>query len=161
KANALAEMKESYRLSSHPELLYNIAKLERELGHCEGSLAAYRRYLKDSRDDEYHTHAVNAERELAKQCGTLRAAQAPSYWTTPRILGWSAVGVAAAASGAAIYFKVSADSAASDVEHTVALGVQDHSVRWTAQSSARESDAGSAQTAAVVSTVVAATFAAG
>jgi hypothetical protein len=160
KANALAEMKESYRLSSHPELLYNIAKLERELGHCEGSLAAYRRYLKNSHEGEYHANAVNAERELAKQCDTPVPAEAPSYWTTPRILGWSAIGVAAVASGAAIYFKVSADAAESDVQRAVALGVQDHSV-WTAQNSAREQDASSTQTAAVVSTVIAATFATG
>ena len=38
---ALAAMRESYRLSGRTELLYNLARLEQELGACPEALADY------------------------------------------------------------------------------------------------------------------------
>jgi hypothetical protein len=154
-------MKESYRISAHPELLYNIAKLERELGHCEGSLARYQNYLKQSHGGEFHDAAVAAERELGKTCGAPRSSpHAASYWTTPRVVGWSAIGASALSTGAAIYFAASADSADADVQRMVQLHVKEGNT-WTTQDHDRETDASTARTAAIVSTALAASFAAG
>jgi tetratricopeptide (TPR) repeat protein len=65
---ALAEMRESHRLSGHSELLYNIARLEDELGECAESLADYRQYLERAPQGQYRAQASQASKELAARC---------------------------------------------------------------------------------------------
>jgi len=66
---ALAQMRESYRLSQRAELLYNIARIEDELGSCRPSLAAYREYLDRVPDGRYRDLARRSTERLATQCG--------------------------------------------------------------------------------------------
>jgi len=68
-AAALASMKQSYRLSERPELLYNIARIESELGHCSAALADYNEYLRQVRRGAYRREAEESAARLAAQCG--------------------------------------------------------------------------------------------
>jgi hypothetical protein len=65
---ALASMRESYRLSQRAELLYNIARLEGELGDCAASLTDYRLYVRQVPDGRYRSEADQATRELSQRC---------------------------------------------------------------------------------------------
>jgi hypothetical protein len=65
---ALASMRESHRLSQRAELLYNIARLESELGNCPASLADYRRYVLEVPQGRYRSDADQATRLLEQQC---------------------------------------------------------------------------------------------
>lgn len=61
-------MQESYRLSGRAELIYNIARLESELGDCPASLSHYREYLHKVPNGRYRLPAEQASNELAQRC---------------------------------------------------------------------------------------------
>jgi hypothetical protein len=67
-AGALTSMRESYRLSARPELLYNIARLEKELGDCAPALADYREYVERAPQGRYRADASSAIDELSARC---------------------------------------------------------------------------------------------
>jgi tetratricopeptide (TPR) repeat protein len=149
KTGALAAMQESYRLLGHPDLLYNIARLERELGQCWVALGDYRVYIGLVPTGEYRASALEAERDLNRTCG---GAPAEPYWTTRRIIGWSAIGAGAVAGAGAVYFALSARSAHDDAQRAAdAIVHAEHPEPWTAADHARELDAQQAQTLAIVS----------
>ena len=138
---AFDAMRESYRLSQRPELLYNLAMLERELEECQASLEDYRRYLQRVPNGRYRDAAERACRELERECPAADPVPAPvparpgptaeaaaktalpplayreraSYWTTPHVLAWSAIAAGAVAGGAALYFDLAAKSARDDL----------------------------------------------
>lgn len=146
---ALEHMRESYRLSQRSELLYNIARLESELGDCAASLSDYREYVRQVPEGQYRAAADQASRELEGRCpeaapasqpanpsplttgaplrpspaplastpaplGALEqpkqipAESPPSYWTTPRLIGWSLVATGSVAGLGAVYFTMAA-----------------------------------------------------
>jgi hypothetical protein len=138
---AFEAMRDSYRLSQRPELLYNLAMLERELEECQASLEDYRRYLQRVPNGRYRDAAEQASRELERECPAADAAPAagpakleptadlaamgktapptpaqpaPTYWTTPRVLAWSAIGAGVVAGSTALYFELAAKSARND-----------------------------------------------
>jgi hypothetical protein len=138
---ALDGMRESYRLSLRPELLYNVAQLEEELHQCRGSLEDYRRYLERVPNGQHREAAEKASQELARECPAADPAQ-PSlvrepmpttrlnptpdprvesmpgdrakYWTPARVIGWSAIAAGALAGTGALYFTLAAKSARDD-----------------------------------------------
>lgn len=148
---ALDRMRESYRLSQRSELLYNIARLEAELGDCAASLSNYREYVRQVPEGQYRAAADQASRELEGRCPDVAPASPPtnpppanqgapvvapppttsaapvrppigaveqpkqtpkesphSYWTPPRLIGWSLVAGGTAAGLGALYFTVAA-----------------------------------------------------
>jgi hypothetical protein len=133
---AYERMRESYQLSQRPELLYNLARLERELRACKASLDDYRRYLREVPQGRYREDAEQARGELEQECPTAEALPAPTptpprpgptravaepkqsvpssastYWTQPHVLGWSAIVASVLAAGSSIYFTHEAVSA--------------------------------------------------
>jgi hypothetical protein len=153
---ALGQMRESYRLSQRAELLYNIARIEDELGNCRPSLAAYREYLDRVPDGRYRDLARRSTERLATQCGEpqhtavapaattnapLRtpakpvleppasgAADSPPRWTGARWIGLSAIAAGALAGVGAIYFTAAAADARDRFQQNV-----DDRVAGTAQ----------------------------
>ncbi|HEY1537619.1 MAG TPA: hypothetical protein VGF76_26545, partial [Polyangiaceae bacterium] len=133
---AFASMRESYRLSKRPELLYNLARLEDELHDCQASLEDYRGYLERVPQGRYRQAAEQAIQNLGRSCPAAdsapptppqlvepsavpraharadqhRAEPAPqlSYWTTPRWIGWSAIAAGTLAGVGALYFTLAA-----------------------------------------------------
>jgi tetratricopeptide (TPR) repeat protein len=75
---ALANMRESHRLSQRSELLYNIARIESELGDCKASLADYRQYVQEVPQGRYRSAADQASQELALRCPDAVAAPPPA-----------------------------------------------------------------------------------
>ena len=65
---ALEAMRESHRLSNRTELLYNIARIEEEVGDCPASLADYNRYLQLVPNGRYRQPATEASQKLEKRC---------------------------------------------------------------------------------------------
>jgi hypothetical protein len=145
KVTALAEMQKSYRLSHYPDLLYNIARLERELNGCRASLAHYEEYLRVAPSGSYAESSTTAVAQLSKECGDAPKKQVPAspdapYWNTTRIIGWSAIGAAAATGAAALAFQLSAQASASDYEN-VERSLQRHGGTWDASSGEAQKDA--------------------
>lgn len=68
---ALEQMRKSYQLSQRPELLYNIARIEGELGDCQASLSSYRRYVELVPGGRYREAAERATRELSATCSAV------------------------------------------------------------------------------------------
>lgn len=145
---ALAAMQQSFALSQRPELLYNLARLEREAQRCRASLADYRLYLERVPQGRYRQAAEQSVTELSSECASADsetaptssapAASAPStsnrepepvskpqlpYWTTPRVVAWTAISAGVASGAGAIYFMVSAKAARDDVARSVELEV--------------------------------------
>lgn len=145
-AAALAAMLESYRLSGKPELLYNLARLQRELHQCGDARANFLAYLSRVPDGRYRDNAERASRELGHECeseaavkekpGTQAAistgarthvaklqhaatAQPPPYWTTRSVLAWSAISTGVLGGGAALSFYFAARAARDDVAKSV------------------------------------------
>jgi TolA-binding protein len=145
-------MRESYRLSQRPELLYNLALLERELRQCTASLEDYRRYLQQVPQGRYRDEAERARIELERECPAVDAQPAPvapapgpaapapsapaettppsppvaheaSYWSTPHILAWSAIGAGAAAGAASLSFELAAKSTRNEVATNIERAV--------------------------------------
>lgn len=149
---ALLKMKEAHRLSQRAELLYNIARLEKELGDCAAALGDYQRYLELVPQGTYRAEAEGASAQLRAQCGvapaaapvSARAALAPTpaavgteqiaaaeesgpassptgepqpaYWTTPRIIGWSAIAAGTLAGAGAVFFTLSAHDTHDEIQ---------------------------------------------
>jgi hypothetical protein len=139
---AFDHMQESYRLSKHPELLYNLARLEDDLQHCQASLGDYRRYLERVPQGRYRQAAEQTSAELERRCPSAAPAaavptqpsegstpsdeqkqsvfpQEHSYWTTARWIGWSAIAAGTLAGVGALYFRVAAGSARDSFQQTV------------------------------------------
>jgi hypothetical protein len=151
---ALESMRESYRLCQRPELLYNLAMLERELHQCRPALDDYSRYLQHVPQGRYRQTAEQAMGELNSECPAVAAANAappppaprlttkseppsapdPSknavsqsnspYWTAPRVIGWSAVTAGVLAGAGALYFTVAAVSARNDYQRSIEAASQ-------------------------------------
>lgn len=141
---ALDNMRESYQLSKRAELLYNLARLEEELKACSDALTDYRRYLELVPNGRYRDSAGEAERRLAQECpppatvptraGTVTASSVPptdeaklpnaepeqnSYWTSARIIGWSAITVGVLTGAGALYCQLEAIQAQGDLQQSV------------------------------------------
>lgn len=67
---ALSSMRESHRLSGSPELFYNLARLEDEIGDCPASAADYRHYLQLVPNGHYRAQAEQASARLAQSCAS-------------------------------------------------------------------------------------------
>jgi len=142
---ALAAMQQSFALSQRPELLYNLARLEREAQRCRASLADYRLYLERVPQGRYRQAAEQSVTELSSECASADSETAPTssapaapaanrepepssrarlpYWTTPRVVAWAAISAGVASGAGAIYFMVSAKAARDDVARSVELEV--------------------------------------
>lgn len=142
---AFDRMLESYRLSQRPELLYNLARLERELQECQAALEDYRRYLERVPNGRYRDDATQSITELSRDCPrpdptpTVAAQPVPAppraaaaevppkahaqrdtrYWTAPRVVGWSAVASGVVAEGGMLYFWLAGKAARDDFAATV------------------------------------------
>lgn len=141
---ALERMRESYQLSQRAELLYNLAELEQELNACADSLTDYRRYLELVPHGRYRESAERARARLEAECPAPTAAptalvsasdqpgpaQPPSkqlptsveqasYWTAPRVIGWSAIATGTLAGIGALYFQLEAIEAKDDYQQSV------------------------------------------
>src|SRR5262245_47149924 len=65
-AEAVREFELAYRLSSKPQILFNIARAEAKLGHEEAAIAFLKRYLEELPDAE-DAAAVRAEVEARER----------------------------------------------------------------------------------------------
>jgi hypothetical protein len=143
---ALDSMRQSYELSKRAELLYNLAQLEDELKACTDSLQDYRRYLELVPHGRYREAAKRACERLEHECPLPTTAPTPSalvepkpentasvpepkpsdtaptppsYWTAPRVIGWSAIGAGALAGVGALYFRLEAGQAKNEFQQSV------------------------------------------
>lgn len=113
-ASALGLMEESYRLSGNPELLFNLGQLERELKRCRTALGRYRQYLEQAPAGQRRADASRAVEELVRECPDppvpqpYQALPKRSYWTTPRVAGWTAILAGVVAGSGALYFQLAA-----------------------------------------------------
>ncbi|HET7545792.1 MAG TPA: hypothetical protein VFK05_38255 [Polyangiaceae bacterium] len=132
---ALNSMRESYRLSQRAELLYNLAQLEDELKSCNDARKDYRQYLELVPHGRYRDSAEQARQRLERECpppAPEPAAAAPTaadptesasqesskesaveakpttYWTIPRVVGWSAIAAGTLTGVTALYFQIEA-----------------------------------------------------
>jgi len=78
RVGALTSMRESHRLSGRSELLYNIARLEDELGDCASALADYQLYLQRVPQGQYRSQAERAAAELTTRCPVVAPEPAPT-----------------------------------------------------------------------------------
>jgi hypothetical protein len=113
KESALRLMSEAYTLSPHVELVYDMAKLENELGHCRDALKHYRQYLHEAHGGVMADTAASATRTLQARCGDEQPAP---RLDTMRIIGWSAIGAGVVAGATAAYFALAGQAAADDVQ---------------------------------------------
>jgi len=140
---ALNSMQESYELSKRAELLYNLACLEEELKACGEALSHYRRYLELVPQGHYRKSAEQARERLEQQCPEALAPAAavaasaearpnaepttqPSaaraqatYWSPPRIIGWSAIAAGTLSGAGALYFQREAVQAKNEFQQSV------------------------------------------
>jgi hypothetical protein len=136
---ALDKMRESYRLSQRAELLYNLAQLEEELKACDDALADYRRYLELVPRGRYRESAELAERRLVEECPPPAAVapassvaspdeahppsaeheQEPPYWTSARVIGWSAITVGTLSAAGALFCQLQAIQAKDALQQSV------------------------------------------
>jgi hypothetical protein len=106
-------MDQAYSISPHVELIYDMAKLEKELGRCADALEHYRQYLKVANGGAMQAAASSSVRELDARCGTEPSkARADPL----KIVGWSAIGAGVAVGVAGIYFAIAGQNAADDVQ---------------------------------------------
>jgi hypothetical protein len=144
---ALTAMRESYQLSGHTELLYNVARIEDELGACPDALANYRQYIEKVPEGRYRAEAERASLALSARCPSAaipthdesvppaeaspspppfneeaRTTEAPleaEKWWPPAEIGWTAIAVGVAAGAGAIYFTTRAVDARDRFEQSV------------------------------------------
>lgn len=121
---ALTAMQESYRLSGRAELIYNIARLEAELGDCSASLIHYREYLHKVPDGRYRLPAEQASTELAQRCPEQRSTSAAPVASPSRL------NVVAPASTATDAPAMPATVAAESARHPRAEGGSPWPPRW-------------------------------
>lgn len=184
-------MEQCYELSHRPNVLYNLAQINRKLGNCGVSLWYYQQYLAASPNGERSDVAQSHIQELGSRCepkpvikGAAMVPPAPQprpasthtrqatatdsgqaeYFTPLRISGWTlAVGGALAGIGS-IYFAMEAQHAKRDTEGIL----RDAKVRldepvWTLRGGAQRTDDfyRNRTMAIVAGTVSAATLASG
>lgn len=113
KEAALRFIEEAYTRSPHIELVYDRARLEKELGRCEPALRHYRQYLKEAGEGASSGSARSAVRELDARCGR---DDAKSGDDTMKIVGWSVIGAGVAAGVAGVYFALAGQEAQNDAE---------------------------------------------
>ncbi len=113
KASALQSMSEAYALSPHVELVYDLAKLENELGRCRDALGHYRQYLREANGGAMAETATRAAHSLQARCGEDESA---ARRDTLRVVGWSAIGTGVVVGVAAVYFALAGQAAADDVQ---------------------------------------------
>jgi hypothetical protein len=142
---ALVAMRESYAISGRPELLYNLARLEREQQHCAAALEDYAQYLQRVPQGRHRDLAQQAIDELAVNCPTSvpekptasndtaeensarkSAAKSPPRGeahssSTARVLGWSAISAGILSAGAALYFDNATRNARNDAQENIDL----------------------------------------
>ena len=139
KQSALAAMEESFRISNQPELLYNLARVKRELGRCEGALADYREFLRRVPESQYRDPALAAVRELDSKCG-VHPAKETTYWTAPRIVGWSSIAAGVAAGAGAAYFAGQSHSAHEDEQQLLDAHANAPGEPWSPAASRRQAE---------------------
>lgn len=83
---ALDAMRESHRLSNRTELLYNIARIEEEIGDCPASLTDYNRYLELVPDGRYRQPATEASQKLQLRCPLQTVSIEPTSSIAPKTL---------------------------------------------------------------------------
>ena len=139
--SAFVAMRQSYVLSRREELLFNIARLERELQRCPAAHADYQAYLARLPNGKYRSNAEQASGELASQCAIREPAPAvqlapppktemqlpadplapaPPYWTNERKLGWALISAGTLAVGGTIYFTFAERSAGHEAAESIA-----------------------------------------
>ncbi|HKO51098.1 MAG TPA: hypothetical protein VJV79_25490 [Polyangiaceae bacterium] len=143
-AAALDSMRQSYQLSKRAELLYNLAQLEEELKACGDARDDYRRYLELVPHGRYREAAERAKERLELECPSSSTVTGPvaiampqpattddkpkepptepvraSYWTTPRVIGWSAIAAGTLAGAGALYFELAAIQAKQEYKQSV------------------------------------------
>jgi len=109
---AFASMRESYRLSKRPELLYNLPQgryrqaaeqaiedLGRTCPAADSAPPTPPQLVEPSAVPRAHARADQHQAEPAPQL---------SYWTTPRWIGWSAIAAGTLAGVGALYFTLAA-----------------------------------------------------
>jgi tetratricopeptide (TPR) repeat protein len=79
---ALTDMNDSLRLSGRWELLYNIARLQDELGRCPEALGSYREYLERVPDGQYRAPATQALSALEARCPPAKTESASALATS-------------------------------------------------------------------------------
>ncbi len=92
--------------------------------------------------------ALGSPRATAELAATVpvRVDPAPHYWTTPRIVGWSAIGAGAVTGALAAYFAVATKSAQDDVEAAALRSIESQTsptgtrIPWDSSGHAREVD---------------------
>jgi hypothetical protein len=151
---ALTAMRESYQLSGHTELLYNIARIEAELGACSEALANFNQYITQVPDGRYRAQAESASAELSERCpspaapptmesaplaatptstppavdGAPKPAASPpepESWRPPEELGWTAIALGVAGGASAVYFTARAVDARDQLRHQIERQVKD------------------------------------
>jgi len=65
---AFQNMQQSYLLSGRAELLFNLARLERELQHCEAARSDYEGYVRSVQNGKFRSEAQQAVQDLQRQC---------------------------------------------------------------------------------------------
>ncbi len=150
RVSALASMKESYRLSHEPDLLYDLGRLERELDHCIPALRSYRAYVSAVPDGAYTAASQVAIAQLEARCDA--APRHPSYWTAPRIIGWSSLVAAVGLGVGAVVLEVDAHAAQRDAQRWADVPVM-HS--WAPRGPSLLDDAQRDQNVAIGLTVAA------
>src|ERR1051325_5423002 len=77
-------MEQAYQLSQRADLLYNVARIEDELGRCAAARAHYRQYLERVPQGEARAEAQRADERLAARC--VEAAAAPTPTPPPPVV---------------------------------------------------------------------------
>lgn len=141
-ARALDAMQRSFELSGHPELLFNIGQLERELHDCPAALKSFDAYLARATHGTHRAEVQRITETLRTQCPEPPAPPAKSeppatspapvvpapvapartadpYWTPLRIAGWSTLGAALVTAAGAAYAAARAQTYEGRVEDRV------------------------------------------
>lgn len=85
-ASALHEMEQAYQLSQRADLLYNLARIEDELGRCGAAREHYQQYLQRVPEGEARAEAQVADERLAVRCNnTATAALATAAAPAPPV----------------------------------------------------------------------------
>lgn len=142
---ALRLFEQTYALRQEPEVLFNLALTHQRLGHCDKARSLYQEYQERVRADVTkqlgelaqqcqvpaeppHAEPVPAPFSITVvEPAKAREAPPPAPPATPtdtaqstafpfKTVGWVAVGAAAIAAGAAVYFAVEGEQAQSDYE---------------------------------------------
>jgi hypothetical protein len=132
---ALTYLEQCYEATASPNLLFNLAQLQRELLHCEAALDYYQRYLQASPDGERRSDAEQHVATLRQQCPPATAPVPPARQTPPPLanaldplpaaphnwstLGWVTLGAGALATAASVYFAVETQHAKRDIERLI------------------------------------------